>query len=66
MQEYVSRQCHIIRNDDIITIFVLKGSLEENPSFLIGSFFVRICHSGRLRGNGQKPCIFGFLKRQTQ
>ena len=34
VQEYVSRQCHIIRNDDIITIFVWRGSLEVNLSFL--------------------------------
>ena len=50
----------------LFLIIIWQGSLVVNPSVVIGSYLVGICHTDRFRGNGHKPRIFCFVFESRQ
>ena len=46
-------------------VIIWQGSLEGNPSVLIGSFLVGTRHMDRFHGNGHKLRIFCFRKPEN-
>ena len=47
-------------------IIIWQGSLEVNPSIVIGSFLVEFCHTDHFHGNSHKLCFVALYSWQIQ